>query len=171
MAKRKAALGSFENRWLHRQHTCGQDDLGPPSFLKCGDAVLPSEAAPFVSFDKAADQPRLWEVFGPKNSWSATEKKHLDSYRMIGSDGCGNPICVEDRTGVVWMLDHENRFRTIQFVNSNVSLLAECLLACMGEEHSSALIAAIKQLDPPAAAMNTFWDEAARNLGSVEDAE
>jgi SUKH-4 immunity protein len=171
MAKAKPKAGSFEDRWLRRQRECAQDGLGRPAFLKYGDATLPSKAAPFVSFEQAEDRPRIWEVFGAKEKWSASEKKRVGGYRMIGSDGCGNPICVEDGTGVVWMLDHEDYFRTRQFVNSSVHLLAECLLACMGERRPSRLLGAIEKLESPAAAKNSFWAEAAQNLGSVEAAE
>src|SRR5262245_21410703 len=123
MPNQRPQSGSFEDRWLRRQHECGQDDLGPPEFVACGDAVLPTEAAPFLSFDEAESQPHIWEVFGPKDRWTTSDKKRLAVYRMIGSDGCGNPICVEDKTGMVWMLDHEDYFKTRQFVNSSVPLL------------------------------------------------
>ncbi len=170
MAKRKPRPVSFEDRWILRRHECGQDDLRPPEFLKCGDAILPTEAAPFLSFDEAERGPRLWVVFGPKDSWSAADKKRVAGYRVIGSDGCGNPICLEDGTGFVWMLDHEDHFSTRRFVNSSVSLLAESLLACIGERKASRLLAAIKKIDPPGAAKKSFWDEAAQSLESVEDA-
>lgn len=162
---------SFADRWLRRQHECGQDDLGPPKFLNCGNAQLPSEAAPFLTFEKAKKRPHLWEIFGAKASWSAEDKNRLAGYRMIGSDGCGNPLCVEDPTGVVWMLDHEDNFRTRQYVNSSVALLAECLLVYMGEEEPSRLLAAVQKLDHPASAKETFWDEVAANLKSLGNAE
>lgn len=103
MEKRQAKAGSFEERWLHRQHACGEDDLGPPTFLKCGEAVLPDEAAPLLGFEEAAKPRRLWDVFGPKDMWSAPDKQRVASYQMIGSDGSGNPICIEDGAGAVWI--------------------------------------------------------------------
>jgi hypothetical protein len=50
------------------------------------------------------------------------------------------------KTGAVWMLDQEDQFRTRQFVNSSVPLLADCLLAWMDETDPSRLRAAIKRL-------------------------
>lgn len=169
MAKRKGKQDSFKARWLTRQHECGQTDLGPPNFLSCGGGILPDEAAPFLTFDQAEIMPRLWKMFGPKDKWSTADKKLVDQYRMIGSDSSGNPICIEDETGLVWMLDHEDNFRTRQFVNSSVSLLADCLLACMGEQDRYNLLAAIKKLDLPAAAKNAFWNEAAANLKNPDE--
>jgi hypothetical protein len=67
------------------------------------------------------------------------------------------------------MLDHEDYFRTRQFVNSSVQLLAECLLVCMGERDASRLLAAVEQLDHPAAAKKTFWREAATNLATEDE--
>ena len=67
------------------------------------------------------------------------------------------------------MLDHEDHFRTKQFVNSSVHLLAECLLVCMGERDASRLLAAVEQLDQLAAAKKTFWREAAANLATMDE--
>jgi SUKH-4 immunity protein len=171
MAKRKPKSPSFEQRWLTRQSECGLDDLGPSEFRTCGDAVLPTEAAPFVCFEDAERQPRILEVFGPDGSWTARDRKRLAQYRMIGSDGAGNPICIEVKTGAVWVLDHDDYFRSRQFVNTSVALLAECLLACMGETDSARLLAAIKKLDRPAAAKGAFWNTAATELVSVREEE
>jgi hypothetical protein len=66
------------------------------------------------------------------------------------------------------MLNHEDRFRTRQFINSSVALLAECLLAYIGEKDPAALIRAVRELDRRAARKGTFWDEAATDLASVE---
>ncbi len=50
-------------------------------------------------------------------------------YRILGSDGSGNPICIDEehRSSVV-VLEHDGGFR-VQFMNSSVPQLAECLLA------------------------------------------
>jgi hypothetical protein len=76
---------------------------------------------------------------------------------MIGSDGAGNPICVEQSTGTVIMLEHEDWFRTLQFVNSSIRQLAECLLAYMGEHDADRFRVAIRQIDPPALTESAFW--------------
>jgi hypothetical protein len=84
---------------------------------------------------------------------------------MIGSDGAGNPICVEKGTGAVVLLDHEDWFRTRQFINSSVRQLAECLLAYMGEQDPDRFRAAIKAIDSAAIAEGTFWWHEAAVIG------
>ena len=86
---------------------------------------------PFLPFDLAALPVPIWEMFGSSADWSPADRDRLAPYLMIGSDGAGNPICLEQVTGQVILLDHEDRFRTVQFVNSGIHQLAECLLAFM----------------------------------------
>lgn len=64
MAKPKRNPDSFEARWIRRQHECGQDELGPPEFVTFEGATLPTECAPFLTFEEAADVLPLWKVFG-----------------------------------------------------------------------------------------------------------
>ena len=47
------------------------------------------------------------------------------------------------------MLDHEDKFRTRQFMNTSILQLAECLLAYMGESDAVTLREAILAIDPP----------------------
>jgi len=76
---------------------------------------------------------------------------------MIGSDGSGNPICVEQTSGVVVLLDHEDWFRTRQFVNSSVRQLGECLLVYMGEQQQDRFRSAVWGMDATALAEGSFW--------------
>lgn len=76
---------------------------------------------------------------------------------MIGSDGAGNPICVNAETNEIWLLDHEDHFRTRQFVNSSLSCLSESLLAYMGETDANRFRLSISEIDPPAAKNGAFW--------------
>lgn len=87
---------------------------------------------------------------------------------MIGSDGAGNPLCA-DEAGAVWMLDHEDSFRTREFVNSSVHLLAECLLAAQGENDPARMLAAVTNIDPPAAKNGCFWPQASQDLAIEPD--
>jgi hypothetical protein len=81
---------------------------------------------------------------------------------MLGSDGSGNPICVDERDAKIVLLDHELLFdakalmRRIMLVNSGVEHLAESLLLfnTMAPESS---LAAICRIDPPAGEPRTFW--------------
>jgi len=85
-------------------------------------AGLPEEAAPFLSF-------------GPQGSkrWfpSASALYRLPSgysvYRVIGCNGAGDPICIdESENGAVILLDHNAEYRK-KFVNSSIPQLAESL--------------------------------------------
>ena len=158
----------FADRWNRKWAECGFEDIGT-EMVACGSDVLPDSAAPFLSFDRAAWPAPIWEVFGIPSQWSQAERERLAPYRMIGSDGAGNPICVEQGTRAVVLLDHEDRFRTWQFVNSSVSQLAECLLAYMGEREPEQFHAAVRAIDPVALADRSFWWHEAAGL--VADAE
>jgi hypothetical protein len=146
----------FEERWARKERECGFEGLAT-EMVACGPDVLPTDAAPDVNFDRAARPVPIWEVFGPRADWPPADRERLDPYRMIGSDGCGNPICLVQATGSVVLLDHEDRFRTVRFVNSSIRQLGECLLAYMGEEDPDRFRLAIADIDPAALAEGAFW--------------
>lgn len=146
----------FVDRWKHKWAECDRED-DDTEMIVLGADVLPNEAAPFLDFARAARPLPIWEVYGIPSQWSEVEAERLAPFRMIGSDGAGNAICVEQATGTVVLLDHEDRFRTRQFVNSSVRQLAECLLAYMGEHDSNNFRAAVREIDPMALADRSFW--------------
>ncbi len=151
----------FEERWRQKERQCGFKDF-TTAMVECGLSILPDSAAPFVTFKEASQPVSIWEAFGSPSDWSPADRERLASYSMIGSDGAGNPICVEQLSGAVLLLDHEDWFRTVQFINSGVSQLGECLLAYMGENDGMHFRLAVEAIDPPAMAQGTFWwDEAA----------
>ena len=154
----------FADRWSRKWAACGFEDIGT-AFISCGDAVLPSEAAPCLTFDQATRPAPIWEVFGIASRWPPAERERLAPFRVIGSDGAGNPICVEQPSGAVVLLDHEDRFHTRQFVNSSVGQLSECLLAYMGERDPERFRVAVRAIDPAAMAERSFWWHAAAGLG------
>src|SRR5262245_6909332 len=84
---------------------------------------LPEEAAPFLTFEA----PGSSELPTVAEQWNQPEA--FATYRVIGSDGSGNPIALDEiNNGEVVLLDHENKFaRTL--VNKSVRQLAESLLA------------------------------------------
>ena len=155
---------SFEDRWNERRRRCGSGD-DPEEMVRCGTVLLPREAAPCLTFDEAARPRLIWSVFGRPGDWSAADRARLAPFRMIGSDGAGNPICVEVESGAVWLLDHEDRFRTRQFVNSGVRQLAECLLAYFGEDKPTRFRRAAREVDPAALSAGAFWWDAANMIG------
>ena len=155
---------SFADRWAHKESELELQAIAA-KMVACGSSVLPDSAAPCVTFDKASRPAPIWEVFGSPADWSSADRERLAQYRMIGSDGAGNPICVEQTTGSVIVLNHEDGFRSRQFVNSSVPQLAECLLAYMGELGAERFRLAVAQLDAAAIEEGAFWFCEANNLG------
>jgi hypothetical protein len=155
--------GKFPERWSRKERECGFEAIAS-EMVACGGAVLPRHAAPCLSFDRAARPSPVWEVYSTSD-WSAVERARLAPYRVVGSDGAGNPLCLEQGSGAVWLLDHEDGFHTRQFVNSSVGQLAECLLAYMGEQQPDRIRSAVLALDPPALSEASFWSYEAAALG------
>jgi hypothetical protein len=147
---------AFEDRWNRKRSTLGFEGIGT-EFVACETAMLPIKAAPFLSFKRAVRPVPIWDVFGAPSDWSVAERERLCPFVVIGSDGAGNPLCIEAGSGSVLLLDHEDRFHTRQFVNSSVGQLAECLLAYMGEREPERFLAAVQAIDPTALSEGTFW--------------
>ena len=146
----------FIDRWRRKERESGRERIAA-KMIQHGSDSLPDSAAPGVSFEQFAKPLPIWEVFGVPSDWSATDRERLAEYRMIGSDGAGNPICLAGDLGAVVLLDHEDGFRTRQFVNSSAAQLGECLLARMGASDAALLQAAIQVIDPAALAEGSFW--------------
>lgn len=134
-------------------------------------AGLPTDAAPFVSFDAptSGELPTLADQYG----LSAEFRR----YRIIGSDGSGNPIALDEQSqGEVVCLDHESRFAST-LMNTSIRQMAESLLAfrkLVNDTHAEfgpdafldgkVSLAARKNLseklteiDPDAVKPGTFW--------------
>lgn len=154
---------TFAERWGRKERECGFEAIAS-EMVPCSEWVLPREAAPCMTFDQAGQPAPVWEVFASPSEWTAADRARLGPYRMIGSDGAGNPVCVEHGTGAVWLLDHEDWFRTRQFVNSSVPQLAECLLAYMGEQEADRFRQTVRGLDAPALVEGSFWWHEAAGL-------
>jgi len=94
-------------------------------------AGLPSSAAPFLTFEHVEEGlPPIWNMWGSIGDWSEGDILRLKRYYLVGQDGNGNAICIDtENKEYVVLLDHEDNFRTSQFVNSSVFHLAECLLS------------------------------------------
>jgi hypothetical protein len=119
----------FVARWgsdeLVRFPTKGVDRLPLAAEDKAflSQAGLPAEAAPFLTFDapQSADLPTVAKQWGVADEFRR--------YRVIGSDGSGNPIALDEQSeGEVVRLDHENRFSRA-LMNRSVRQMAESLLA------------------------------------------
>jgi hypothetical protein len=84
---------------------------------------LPKEAAPWLTFQV----PESGGVPTVAEEWDLP--KEFRSFRLIGSDGSGNPIALDqDGHGEVVYLDHENRFARV-LMNTSIRQLLESLLA------------------------------------------
>jgi hypothetical protein len=144
----------FLARWELKERECGPEAISA-RMIPFGSAFLPNSAAPYLSFDAAANPAKIYDVYGASADWTDEDRVRLDSYLMIGTDGAGNPICWDGRAVV--LLDHEDRFRTVQFVNSSVSQLCECLLAYMCEVDASRFRSAVGLVDAAALQHKSFW--------------
>jgi hypothetical protein len=134
--------------------------LSPSAREYLSEAGLPKACGPCLSFEEG-HLPRLWEVFSP-SQWRPEEKVGLEHYLMIGSDGAGNPLCIDERDGRVVLLDHELLFdvrrrdsRTM-FVNSGIPEFAQFLLA-YHRSPSGSYWPAFCEIDPPATEKGAFW--------------
>ena len=114
-------------------------------------AGLPKSAAPCLDFEDVESLPRLCTVYGLK-------KRTLKQYCILGYDGAGNPLCIdEDNAGRIVLLDHEDNFRTAQFVNSSIAQLAESLVLVNSPSPPQQLLKQIEAIDAPAAQEGCFW--------------
>jgi len=161
---------TFAQRWADKERQCGLGELSDgmvcfdgelPGMDEPGrqlliESGLPCSASPCLRFEDTCDLPRLEDMF-LADEWSEQQKADLARYRMLGSDRTGNPICLEEATGKVWLLDHDSDFQKRQFMNTSVVHLAECLLACLGEGDAGQFEKAVRATDPAALAEDAFW--------------
>lgn len=86
------------------------------------EAGLPEEAAPFLGFQRpvTGPLPTLSEYFGLSDTFRR--------YRVIGSNGSGDPICIDQaQQGSIVSINHDDHYRPI-FMNSSIPQLAESLI-------------------------------------------
>jgi len=84
---------------------------------------LPGDAAPFLSFGST---PRGTWLIAVSEHWGLP--KSFSRYRIIGTTGTGDPICIDElENGVVVYLNHDRNFEKV-IMNSSVLHLSESLL-------------------------------------------
>jgi len=148
-------MDKFIERWQRKASECGS--ASPPvQMIPIANAYLPDSAAPFMNFAAAANPAPVYDLFGIPSDWTDDDRRRLHEYAVIGSDGAGNPICL-DGDGRVVLLDHEDWFRTLQFVNSSISQLSECLLAYLCEHDADRFRSVVGAVDKPAIQQGSFW--------------
>ncbi len=84
---------------------------------------LPDSVAPFLGFECPVEGlPSVAELWGLS--------AEFERYRVIGSNGSGDPIAIDPTSGEVFFFNHDNRFERV-FMASSVRKLAETL-RCYG---------------------------------------
>jgi hypothetical protein len=153
--------------------------LGVPRSVKdvLAEAGLPRSAAPFLSFgeDRAAAPRSAAETLALSEEEMqdlGLAPPDLERYRVIGSDGSGNLICLDERSkGAVVIIDHERPDETM-FLNSSPRHLLLSLVAYQKRFHEASDSEAhrnqakkragddIKRIDESAMRPGAFWREA-----------
>jgi hypothetical protein len=152
-------------------------------FKSCG---FPYQSAPFLSFVKNSEHVtqtinRLSDLYDLPNEF--------DKYIVIGSDGSGNPIVINtDKDDRVELLDHEQDFEQLDFMNKNVYTLSGALIeycifvktvqkengsdayldANFSDKHFDSLKSALLSIDKDAAEVG-FWNMELNMLKSNRD--
>ena len=176
------SAAQFKERWQHRDTDClvafpaqALEEVRVPDDAKAFllEAGLPAEAAPFLNFSppKKGPIPRVSETL-----WHLTPQ--FACYRVIGSNGSGDPVCIEESEGRIVYLDHENYFEPV-LMGSSVFTLAECLLAFrafitdaasssspMTQERIGVIIGCLQRIDPEACQEGGFWFAECRNIAA-----
>ncbi|WP_028887736.1 SUKH-4 family immunity protein [Tenacibaculum ovolyticum] len=149
-------------------------------FLKVG---LPEDSAPFLSFGLRSYDWEFNTIQGYYDDYDLNEK--AKNYWIFGSDGSGNPICIDssDNDKLI-LLDHEQDFEIIQTMNKNISELASSMLLFRNfiekvnselgkdgffdskftENHLVELENGFKKLNPDYYIQSSFWDSEIENL-------
>lgn len=119
-------------------------------------AGLPRSCAPFLSFEAVARGPLpLVQYYGARQ-YRPSDLSHLAPFYVLGSDGAGNPLCLDSaHGGEIVMLDHEDRFQTRTFIASSVATLAKALLLVHTIPHAD-FVEHLRVFDPRAAEQTAF---------------
>lgn len=137
------------------------------------EAGLPVDAAPCLNFESPASG-TLTRV---SVVWH--QPPTFDRYRIIGSNGSGDPICIDDEvSGQVVYLNHDNCFQRV-LMASSVIALAECLvqfrdfiaevggvLDPIAPERFEPLIERLRTIDPSVCGEDGYWQQECRYLQS-----
>ncbi|WP_396637416.1 hypothetical protein [Maribacter sp. R77961] len=94
------------------------------NFLSGG---FPDGAAPCVDFGLESSDGKFYNITEYYSDIDLV--KGTENYWIFGSDGAGNPICIDSSSNdKIVLLDHELGFEKIQDINQNIIELAKCLL-------------------------------------------
>lgn len=128
--------------------------IDAPSLALMRDVGFPEEAAPFLSFngnEKTVLQ-KLTSVFSSLGA-------EYEKYKILGTNGSGDFICIDESDGSVVYLNHDSNMRRV-FINSSLIKFAEslCLMAeAFHSNNANDFIGSLSRLDPPAVYEGTMW--------------
>ena len=145
--------------------------LQPDELAFLRETGLP-DSAPCLSFEAVVEgMPRVDGVYSPRDEefWARIGRDSVATFRMLGSDGSGNPLVLNINSRDIWLLDHEGSFTPYSLVNSGLAQFAESLLlfnqAILQEEVDvAALQEQLQAIDPRAAQEGAFWHGHAEDL-------
>jgi len=155
------------------------------NWLRVGFA---ESAAPFLDFGIANYDGKFYSIAGYYEGFELNS--NTEHSWILGSDGAGNPICIDSaKNDRIVLLDHELDFEIQSILNSNVAELALCLLeyrdfilkvqsecgedaymdAGYSRKHVLELKSKMEQIDPLLFTRCDFWnDEIQRLLDEIK---
>ena len=115
---------------------------------------FPEEAAPFLSFAEKPDKllrklPSVFSFLG----------QEFERYRLFGSNGSGDFVCIDERNGSIVYLNHDANMKRV-FINSSVLQFAEslCLMAeALQSEFTIDFTGELSRIDPAALDAAAMW--------------
>ncbi len=149
-------------------------------FLKIG---FPEHAAPFLGFG-LRNYDSEFNTIQRHYGYNDIDVKAKD-YWVFGSDSGGNPICIDSSNNdQIVLLDHEQGFGIMEYMNKNIFELASALLLYRGfiekvnkefgedgffdlmftEKHLTELENDFMKLNPNYNTDSSFWDIEIKNL-------
>ncbi|NQY04734.1 MAG: SUKH-4 family immunity protein [Flavobacteriaceae bacterium] len=149
-------------------------------FLKVG---FPEDAAPFLGFGLRSYDWQFNTIQAYYDDYDVDYK--AKDYWIFGSDGSGNPICIDaSENDKLVLLDHEQEFEFIENMNTSISELASSLLlfrdfikkinnefgedgffeSMFTEKHLTDLENEFEELNPNYYIESSFWDTEIENL-------
>lgn len=120
---KKYWIDNDEELNLYKPSQLDNPRLSKPAFdflVNCG---LPNSCAPFLSFDDC----QTIKILTPNEVFNI-EIEELNDYLWIGSNGSGDPVCIDlNCNNEIVYLNHDNDFERV-FINSSLETLSQCLI-------------------------------------------
>jgi hypothetical protein len=110
-----------------------------------------------LNFEESVQLANVLAKYSPYEAWPDETLRAVEGLVRLGFDGAGDPICLDERTGMGWLLDHEVHFQRREFINSSVPQLQETLLTYPGSTTSACFRERLMQIDPAALEPGAMW--------------